>query len=293
MADLSIDFAGIRSPNPFWLATAPPTNTGDQVMRAFDAGWGGAVWKTLGDPIVNTSSRFGALDYRRRAHGRLQQHRADHRPAARREPARDRRVQAALPEARAHRVADGRVEGRLARDHPPRRGHRRRRPRAQLRLPARHVRARHGLGGRAGARGAQGHHRLGGRVRARAGAGQAHAQHRRHHRSRRRRRRGRRPRPDPHQHDQEHHRRRPRPDGPLPRRRRPLHERRLLRPGGQADRAAHGRGPRARPARHRADLRHRRHRHLARRGRVHRPRAPPACRCARRSCTTASASSRT
>jgi dihydropyrimidine dehydrogenase (NAD+) subunit PreA len=61
MADLSIDLAGIRSPNPFWLASAPPTNTGDQVMRAFDQGWGGAVWKTLGDPIVDTSSRFGAI----------------------------------------------------------------------------------------------------------------------------------------------------------------------------------------------------------------------------------------
>jgi dihydropyrimidine dehydrogenase (NAD+) subunit PreA len=63
MADLSIDICGIKSPNPFWLASAPPANTGDQVMRAFDAGWGGAVWKTLGDPIVNTSSRFGAIDY--------------------------------------------------------------------------------------------------------------------------------------------------------------------------------------------------------------------------------------
>jgi len=62
MADLSIDFAGIRSPNPFWLASAPPANTGDQVMRAFDLGWGGAVWKTLGDPIIDTSSRFGSLD---------------------------------------------------------------------------------------------------------------------------------------------------------------------------------------------------------------------------------------
>jgi dihydropyrimidine dehydrogenase (NAD+) subunit PreA len=62
MADLSINFAGIRSPNPFWLASAPPTNTGDQVMRAFDLGWGGAVWKTLGDPIIDTSSRFGSLD---------------------------------------------------------------------------------------------------------------------------------------------------------------------------------------------------------------------------------------
>jgi dihydropyrimidine dehydrogenase (NAD+) subunit PreA len=62
VADLSIDFAGIKSPNPFWLASAPPTNTGDQIMRAFDMGWGGAVWKTLGDPIVDTSSRFGSLD---------------------------------------------------------------------------------------------------------------------------------------------------------------------------------------------------------------------------------------
>jgi dihydropyrimidine dehydrogenase (NAD+) subunit PreA len=63
MADLSIEFCGVRSPNPFWLASAPPTNTGDQVMRAFDAGWGGAVWKTLGNPIVNVTSRFGGIDY--------------------------------------------------------------------------------------------------------------------------------------------------------------------------------------------------------------------------------------
>lgn len=62
MADLSVNFAGIRSPNPFWLASAPPTNSGDQVMRAFDAGWGGAVWKTLGTPIVNVSSRLGAMN---------------------------------------------------------------------------------------------------------------------------------------------------------------------------------------------------------------------------------------
>jgi dihydropyrimidine dehydrogenase (NAD+) subunit PreA len=62
MADLSVLFAGIRSPNPFWLASAPPTNTGDQVMRAFDAGWGGAVWKTLGEPIVNVASRYAAVD---------------------------------------------------------------------------------------------------------------------------------------------------------------------------------------------------------------------------------------
>ena len=63
MADLSVDFCGIKSPNPFWLASAPPTNTGDQIMRAFDAGWGGAVWKTLGQPIVNVSSRYSSVDY--------------------------------------------------------------------------------------------------------------------------------------------------------------------------------------------------------------------------------------
>lgn len=61
--DLSIDFCGVKSPNPFWLASAPPTNTGDQIMRAFDQGWGGAVWKTLGIPIENVSSRFGGIPY--------------------------------------------------------------------------------------------------------------------------------------------------------------------------------------------------------------------------------------
>src|SRR5713101_2721934 len=63
MPDLRVKFCGIESPNPFWLASGPPTNTAGQVMRAFDAGWGGAVWKTIGEPIVNTSSRYGAIDY--------------------------------------------------------------------------------------------------------------------------------------------------------------------------------------------------------------------------------------
>ncbi|MCO4744691.1 MAG: NAD-dependent dihydropyrimidine dehydrogenase subunit PreA [Proteobacteria bacterium] len=64
MADLSTNCAGIRSPNPFWLASAPPANSGDQIKRAFDAGWGGAVWKTLGTPIQNVSSRFGAINWK-------------------------------------------------------------------------------------------------------------------------------------------------------------------------------------------------------------------------------------
>ena len=48
MADLRTDFVGIRSPNPFWLASAPPTDKEYNVRRAFEAGWGGVVWKTLG-----------------------------------------------------------------------------------------------------------------------------------------------------------------------------------------------------------------------------------------------------
>ena len=101
MADLSHRLRGIKCPNPFWLASAPPANTGEQVMRAFDAGWGGAVWKTLGDPIVNVSSRFGAVDYGNTQADGAQQHRAHHRPPARGEPPRDPRGQEALPEARA------------------------------------------------------------------------------------------------------------------------------------------------------------------------------------------------
>ena len=62
MANLSANLAGITSPNPFWLASAPPTNSGYQIMKAFDAGWGGAVWKTMGVPVVNVSSRYGAVN---------------------------------------------------------------------------------------------------------------------------------------------------------------------------------------------------------------------------------------
>src|ERR1700675_2978946 len=60
---LATTFCGIPCLNPFWLASAPPTNCGEQVMRAFDAGWGGAVWKTLGEPITNVSSRYSSVDW--------------------------------------------------------------------------------------------------------------------------------------------------------------------------------------------------------------------------------------
>jgi dihydropyrimidine dehydrogenase (NAD+) subunit PreA len=65
MANLQSDFIGIKSPNPFWLASAPPTDKAYNVRRAFDAGWGGVVWKTVGEegpPIVNVNGpRYGAI----------------------------------------------------------------------------------------------------------------------------------------------------------------------------------------------------------------------------------------
>jgi len=63
MASLFSDFLGIKSPNPFWLASAPPTDKKINVLRAFEAGWGGVVWKTLGPQIKNVSSRYSAVDY--------------------------------------------------------------------------------------------------------------------------------------------------------------------------------------------------------------------------------------
>jgi len=64
MADIRSNFLGIKAPNPFWLASAPPTDKAYNVVRAFEAGWGGVVWKTLGeDPhIVNVNGpRYGAI----------------------------------------------------------------------------------------------------------------------------------------------------------------------------------------------------------------------------------------
>ena len=65
MADLTTNFLGIQSPNPFWLASAPPTDKAYNVNRAFEAGWGGVSWKTLGEegpPIVNVNGpRYAAM----------------------------------------------------------------------------------------------------------------------------------------------------------------------------------------------------------------------------------------
>src|SRR5476649_1754610 len=54
MADLSTTFTGIRFENPFLLASAPPTESDANIIRAFEAGWGGVVTKTIGlHPVVN------------------------------------------------------------------------------------------------------------------------------------------------------------------------------------------------------------------------------------------------
>ncbi len=52
--DLSVQFTGIRFENPFLLSSAPPTESEANILRAFEAGWGGVVTKTIGlHPVVN------------------------------------------------------------------------------------------------------------------------------------------------------------------------------------------------------------------------------------------------
>ncbi len=54
--DLSVNFTGIRFSNPFLLSSAPPTESESNIMRAFEAGWGGVVTKTIGlHPVVNVA----------------------------------------------------------------------------------------------------------------------------------------------------------------------------------------------------------------------------------------------
>ena len=54
MADLSTVFTGIRFENPFLLASAPPTESESNIVRAYEAGWGGVVTKTIGlHPVTN------------------------------------------------------------------------------------------------------------------------------------------------------------------------------------------------------------------------------------------------
>src|SRR5688572_9999602 len=54
--DLSATFTGLRFQNPFLLSSAPPTESESNILRAFEAGWGGVVTKTIGlHPVVNVA----------------------------------------------------------------------------------------------------------------------------------------------------------------------------------------------------------------------------------------------
>jgi len=54
--DLAVSFTGIRFENPFLLSSAPPTESESNILRAFEAGWGGVVTKTIGmHPVVNVA----------------------------------------------------------------------------------------------------------------------------------------------------------------------------------------------------------------------------------------------
>ena len=53
-ASRSVEFTGIHFENPFLLSSAPPTESESNILRAFEAGWGGVVTKTIGlHPVVN------------------------------------------------------------------------------------------------------------------------------------------------------------------------------------------------------------------------------------------------
>jgi dihydroorotate dehydrogenase len=55
-ADLSVLFTGLKFENPFLLSSAPPTESESNILRAFEAGWGGVVTKTIGlHPVVNVA----------------------------------------------------------------------------------------------------------------------------------------------------------------------------------------------------------------------------------------------
>jgi dihydropyrimidine dehydrogenase (NAD+) subunit PreA len=62
--DLKCNFCGIELENPFLLASAPPSAGIEMIDRAFAAGWGGAVTKTVkpdGMVVADASPRFHAL----------------------------------------------------------------------------------------------------------------------------------------------------------------------------------------------------------------------------------------
>src|SRR5207237_7710769 len=62
--DLSITVNGIKFPNPFLLGSGPPGTNARVLAKSYDAGWGGAVAKTVSlesSKVVNVVPRYGKL----------------------------------------------------------------------------------------------------------------------------------------------------------------------------------------------------------------------------------------
>jgi dihydropyrimidine dehydrogenase (NAD+) subunit PreA len=64
---LEVDFCGVHCINPFFLSSSPVGNTAEMVARAFDAGWGGAVYKTLNRDtefeVIDPTPRLNAMNH--------------------------------------------------------------------------------------------------------------------------------------------------------------------------------------------------------------------------------------
>src|SRR5438552_4684900 len=66
--DLSVIVNGIKFPNPFLLGSGPPGTNARVIAKSYDAGWGGAVAKTVrldSSKVVNVVPRYGKLRSRK------------------------------------------------------------------------------------------------------------------------------------------------------------------------------------------------------------------------------------
>ncbi len=54
--DLSIEFLGVKCENPFFLSSSPVCSNYDMIAKAFDTGWAGVFYKTIGIFLPNECS---------------------------------------------------------------------------------------------------------------------------------------------------------------------------------------------------------------------------------------------
>ena len=170
MRSRAVTFTGIKFENPFLLSSAPPTESESNILRAFDAGWGGVVVKTIGlHPVVerrrradevlpHDAGRQQRVDEEAAGLGaaRLVELGADLRQVARLVDAAHSPNEGGVSDARRDRVDHGGVRerqgaARLADARRGMSGRRRRRPRVQLLVSA-HGPKGHGLEHRQGRR---------------------------------------------------------------------------------------------------------------------------------------------